>query len=67
MNLLRFAAAAASALFLAIASPGAQAQSFLPGVAYDPAIPTIESILGKPSGERITPAADIVRYLQTLQ
>ncbi len=67
MNLLRFAAAAASALFLAIASPGAQAQSFLPGVAYDPAIPTIESVLGKPSGERITPAADIVRYFRELE
>ena len=67
MNFMRTAAAAVSAVFLALASPTALAQTFLPGVAYDPAIPTIESVLGKPSGERITPAADVVRYFRALQ
>ncbi len=67
MNFMRTAAAAVSAVFLALASPTALAQNFLPGVTYDPAIPTIESVLGKPSGERITPAADVVRYFRELQ
>jgi hypothetical protein len=65
MNLLRIAAAV-SALFFTLTTP-AQAQTFLPGVTYDPAIPTIESVLGKPSGQRITPSADIVRYFRALQ
>ncbi len=45
----------------------AHAQNFLPGVNYDPAIPTIESVLGKPSGERITPAGDVVKYFRALE
>lgn len=64
MNILRLAAVAASAVCLTLS---AQAQSFLAGVAYDPAIPTIEAVLGKPSGERITPSADIVRYFRALE
>ena len=67
MKFMRIAAAAVSAVLLALASPTALAQNFLPGVAYDPAIPTIESVLGKPSGERITPAADVVRYFRELE
>jgi len=58
--------AAALVVSLLMMAP-AQAQSFIPGVAYDPAIPTIESVLGKPSGERITPAADVVRYFRELE
>lgn len=68
MRFLRFVAAVIPALILGLATHGAaQAQSFLPGVNYDPAIPTIESVLGKPSGERITPAADVIRYFRALQ
>lgn len=68
MKILRLVAAAISAIFLALGTAGtAQAQSFLPGVVYDPVIPTIESVLGKPSGERITPAADVIRYFRALQ
>ena len=68
MHFLRFVAAVIPALIMGLASPGAaRAQSFLPGVSYDPAIPTIESVLGKPSGERITPAADVIRYFLALQ
>ena len=68
MNRLR---AAAAALLLGLAalagSAPALAQAFIPGVVYDPAIPTIESVLGKPSGERITPSADVVRYFRELE
>ena len=68
MNLKRLAAAAVAVIVLGLsAAPPASAQSFLPGVTYDPAIPTIESVLGKPSGERITPAADVIRYFRALQ
>ncbi len=45
----------------------AAAQSFIPGVTYDPAIPTIESVLGKPAGGRITPSGDVVRYFRALE
>ena len=45
----------AAATLLSLTPLPAAAQSFIPGVAYDPAIPTIESVLGKPSGERVTP------------
>ncbi len=59
---------AAAALMLALADPSpASAQAFIPGVAYDPAIPTVESVLGKPSGERVTPSADVIRYFRELE
>jgi hypothetical protein len=45
----------------------ASAQQFIPNVTYDPAIPTIESVLGKPAGDRITPSADIVKYFRALE
>lgn len=68
MNLLRAAAAALALGLAALAgSAPALAQTFIPGVVYDPAIPTIESVLGKPSGERITPSADVVRYFRELE
>lgn len=67
MNFIRTTIAAFLALFLTLASPAALAQTFIPGIAYDPAIPTIDSVLGKPSGERITPAADVVRYFRALE
>ena len=67
MKFPRLAAAIAAIVLGVSAVPLASAQSFLPGVTYDPAIPTIESVLGKPSGERITPAADVIRYFRALQ
>lgn len=57
---------AALAVGLTLAQ-AALAQQFIAGVTYDPAIPTIESVLGKPSGERITPSADVVRYFRALE
>jgi hypothetical protein len=38
-----------------------------PGAKYDPAIPTIKSVLGHDHGEVITPPEGIAQYLQALQ
>ena len=40
---------------------------FWPGARYDPAIPTIESVVGHAPGERITPSGAVVRYFDRLQ
>jgi hypothetical protein len=37
-----------------------------PGVNYDPRIPTFHQVLGYDPGERITPHAGLVRYLEAL-
>src|SRR5689334_1465199 len=58
--LAMFALAGAAAL-------PAAAQQFIPGVSYDPAIPTVEQVLGKPSGMRVTPSADVIRYFRELE
>ena len=39
---------------------------FWPGTTYDPAIPTIEKVLGYKPGERISSHANLMRYLETL-
>lgn len=39
---------------------------FWPNANYDPAIPTVKSVLGYTSGERITTHADLVRYFEAL-
>jgi len=40
---------------------------FWPNANYDPAIPTIEDVLGYPSGNRITWHRDAVRYFEALE
>jgi len=40
---------------------------FWPGVKYDPAIPTLENVIGHRNGERITRPDDAVRYLGALR
>lgn len=68
MNLRRIAAAVIPALLLGLSAAGpASGQAFLPGIVYDPSIPTIETVLGKPSGERITPSADVIHYFRELE
>jgi len=47
----------------AVASP----QALLEGVDYDPAMPTLQQIVGHATGDRISTHADIVRYLAALQ
>jgi len=41
-------------------------EGFWPGADYDPAIPTIEDVLGHASGERITWHRDTIRYFEAL-
>ena len=66
--MLRFVRAVVCLVFGAwLAGSPALAQSFIPGVTYDPAIPTVESVFGKPSGQRITPSADVIRYFRELE
>jgi hypothetical protein len=40
---------------------------FWPNANYDPAIPTVEDVLGYPSGERITWHRDAIAYFEALQ
>ena len=53
----------------AFAAPQASAQDapLWPGAKYDPAIPTIKSVLGHDHGEVITPPEGVAQYLQALQ
>src|SRR5918994_7557709 len=53
-------------LFLA-APVVAQEPALWPGAKYDPAIPTLKSVLGHDHGEVITPPEGIAQYLQALQ
>lgn len=48
-------------------SPGIQAAPLVAGANYDPAVPTVASVLGYDSGGRITPAADLRRYFEALK
>ena len=55
------------ALFLVAGLACAQDDApLVPGVTYDPAIPTERQVLGYDPGERITTPADIVSYLRAL-
>jgi len=45
----------------------AQEPPLWPGAKYDPAIPTIKSVLGHDHGEVITPPEGVERYLRALQ
>ena len=40
---------------------------FWPNADYDPAIPTVEDVLGYPSGDRITWHRDAIRYFEALE
>jgi hypothetical protein len=62
------------ALALAAGAGGAQTPSSSPvvvplvaGAVYDPAVPTVASVLGHDSGQKITPAADLRRYIEALR
>lgn len=53
---------------LTLLALGAQAQQgdFWPGAQYDPAIPTVQKVLGYAPGTRIAPPADLVKYFEAL-
>ncbi len=61
----RVLAALALSFGLMAASPS-MAQDLFPGANLDPSIPTPETVIGHPVGERLTPVADIHRYIETL-
>ena len=54
-------------LFAFAVSASAQEQALWPGAKYDPAIPTINSVLGHDHGDVITTPDGITTYLQALQ
>ena len=49
------------------ATGAAQEPALWPGAKYDPAIPTLKSVLGHDHGEVITPPEGVAQYLQALQ
>ena len=53
--------------FACIALPAQAAKEMWPGVKYDPNIPTVKTVLGYDSGERITEHSDMLRYFDALQ
>ncbi len=55
-----------ASLLLFALSAAAQKFEFWPGAKYDPAIPTVEKVLGHEAGIRIAPHADIMRYFEAL-
>ena len=60
-----------TSLFVALllATNAAAEREFVawPDANYDPAIPTIEDVLGHRSGERITWHRDAIRYFEALE
>lgn len=60
-----------SFLILGLLSPAtaasAQEPALWPGAKYDPAIPTLQTVLGHDHGEVITPPEGVAQYLQALQ
>jgi hypothetical protein len=54
-------------LLLARVPLPAQPLPYTKGVTYDPAIPTIQQALGYASGDKVTPPADLLRYLRALE
>jgi hypothetical protein len=60
--MLRFAIAVTACLW----SAGAAAQGLAPGTTYDPAIPTLQGVVGHGPGDAITTPEQIGRYLEAL-
>ena len=56
----------AVSLLFCLLSIAAAPQGLAPGVSYDPAIPTLQSVIGHAPGEAITTPDEIGRYLDAL-
>ncbi|CAN5855830.1 M14 family zinc carboxypeptidase [soil metagenome] len=54
------------ALFFCLVASMAPAQGLWPGTTYDPAIPTLKTVVGHEHGEAISTPADVIRYLEAL-
>jgi len=68
-NYLRYNIAALAILVFALTASTVHAQDnfvFWPDADYDPAIPTVEQVLGYSSGERVTWHRNAVRYFEAL-
>ncbi len=55
------------ALLFACSATYAEDFEYWPGASYDPAIPTVEDVLGYPSGDRITWHRDALDYFRALE
>src|SRR5690349_1215275 len=55
-----------AALAVCLWSVQASAQGLWPGVTYDPAVPTLKSVIGHEPGEAITTPDEVWRYLEAL-
>lgn len=55
-----------SLLFAALIQVPTPDQEFVPGTRYDPAIPTLEEVVGHDFGEEVTHPDDVVRYFEAL-
>lgn len=53
-------------LLAALLQLPASAQELAPGTRYDPAIPTVEQVVGHGVRDAITPPADVTRYFEAL-
>ncbi len=53
-------------LLLLLLLPAVTSAQISPGVTYDPAVPTLESVIGHKPGEQITTPEEIGRYLEAL-
>ncbi|MFN3816254.1 M14 metallopeptidase family protein [Brevundimonas sp.] len=66
IRLLSVVALVCGLLLAPAAQVQARAQDLFPGANLDTAIPAPEGVIGHPVGARLTPVADIHRYLETL-
>ena len=53
-------------LLAALVQVPAPTQELAPGTMYDPAIPTLQEVVGHDFREDVTPPADVVRYFEAL-
>jgi hypothetical protein len=53
-------------VLLATLQVPAPTQELMPGAQYDPAIPTLQQVVGHDFREEVTPPADVVRYMEAL-
>ncbi len=53
-------------LFAALVQVPPPGQELAPGTRYDPAVPTLEQVVGHDFREEITPPDDVIRYMEAL-
>ena len=58
---------AAAASMIAAAHAQGSSFEFWPGARYDPAVPTLEKVVGHKNGDRITRPEDVIAYFKALE